>query len=148
MRALAGDLLRADRDPPTGLLNRRAFRHNALGMILARRGTDAHLLVLSVDLDNFKALNDDRGHAAGDHALVQVAQAMLTAADNQAVVARSGGEEFLLAGTRRPATLRRWLPERAGQSRLQPRESPPASAPPAPVSMAPHPAIASHFSRR
>jgi len=99
VRALAGDLLRADRDPLTGLLNRRAFQHNALGMILARRGTDAHLLVLSVDLDNFKALNDNRGHAAGDHALVQAAQAMLTAADDQAVVARTGGEEFLLAGT-------------------------------------------------
>jgi diguanylate cyclase (GGDEF)-like protein len=99
VRALAGDLLRADRDPLTGLLNRRAFQHNALGMMLARRGTDSHLLVMSVDLDNFKALNDNRGHAAGDHALVQVAQAMLAAADNQAVVARSGGEEFLLAGT-------------------------------------------------
>jgi diguanylate cyclase (GGDEF)-like protein len=99
VRALAGDLLRADRDPLTGLLNRRAFQHNALGMMLARRGTDAHLLVLSVDLDNFKALNDNRGHAAGDHALVQAAQAMLAAADDQAVVARTGGEEFLLAGT-------------------------------------------------
>ena len=55
--------------------------------------------MLVIDLDNFKALNDKRGHAAGDHALVQVAQALLAAADNQAVVARSGGEEFLVAGT-------------------------------------------------
>jgi len=99
VRALAGDLLRADRDPLTGLLNRRAFQHKALGMILARRGIDAHLVVLLIDLDNFKALNDNRGHAAGDHALVQVAQALLAAAEDQAVVARSGGEEFLLAGT-------------------------------------------------
>ena len=99
VRALSGDLLRADRDPLTGLLNRRAFRHEALGMILARRGIDTHLVVMLIDLDNFKALNDRCGHAAGDHALVQVAQALLAAADNQAVVARSGGEEFLLAGT-------------------------------------------------
>jgi diguanylate cyclase (GGDEF)-like protein len=99
VRALAGDLLRADRDPLTGLLNRRAFQHNALGMILGRRGIDAHLVVMLIDLDNFKALNDNRGHAAGDHALVQVAQALLAAADEQTVVARSGGEEFLLAGT-------------------------------------------------
>jgi diguanylate cyclase (GGDEF)-like protein len=99
VRALAGDLVRADRDPLTGLLNRRAFQHQALGMILARRGIDAHLVVLVIDLDNFKALNDNRGHAAGDHALVQVAQALLAAADDQAVVARTGGEEFLLAGT-------------------------------------------------
>ncbi len=99
VRALSGDLLRADRDPLTGLLNRRAFRHEALGMILARRGIDSHLVVMLIDLDHFKALNDRCGHAAGDHALVQVAQALLAAADNQAVVARSGGEEFLLAGT-------------------------------------------------
>jgi diguanylate cyclase (GGDEF)-like protein len=99
VRALAGDLLRADRDPLTGLLNRRAFQHSALGMILARRGIDTHLVVLLIDLDNFKALNDNRGHAAGDQALVQVAQALLVAADGEVVVARSGGEEFLLAGT-------------------------------------------------
>ncbi len=99
VRALSGDLLRADRDPLTGLLNRRAFRHEVLGMILARRGIDSHLVVMLIDLDHFKALNDRCGHAAGDHALVQVAQALLAAADNQAVVARSGGEEFLLAGT-------------------------------------------------
>ncbi|OBJ50921.1 diguanylate cyclase [Mycobacterium sp. 1423905.2] len=99
VRALSGDLLRADRDPLTGLLNRRAFQHNTLGMIVARRGIDAHLAVLLIDLDNFKALNDDRGHAAGDYALVQVAKALLAAADGQAVVARSGGEEFLVAGT-------------------------------------------------
>jgi diguanylate cyclase (GGDEF)-like protein len=99
VRALAGDLLRADRDPLTGLLNRRAFAHEALGMILARRGIDSHLVVMLIDLDHFKALNDRSGHAAGDRALVQVAQALLAAADNQAVVSRSGGEEFLLAGT-------------------------------------------------
>ncbi|OBI45562.1 diguanylate cyclase [Mycobacterium sp. E796] len=99
VRALAGDLLRADRDPLTGLLNRRAFAHEALGMMLARRGIDSHLVVMLIDLDHFKALNDRSGHAAGDHALVQVAQALLAAADDQAVVARSGGEEFLLAGT-------------------------------------------------
>lgn len=99
VRALSGDLLRADRDPLTGLLNRRAFQHEALGMMLARRGIDAHLVVMLIDLDNFKALNDRCGHAAGDHALVEVAKALLAAADNQVVVARSGGEEFLLAGT-------------------------------------------------
>lgn len=99
VRALAGDLLTADRDPLTGLLNRRAFQHEALGMILARRGIDSHLVVMLIDLDNFKAVNDRCGHAAGDRALVQVARALSAAAGNQAVVARSGGEEFLVAGT-------------------------------------------------
>ncbi|MFV0495067.1 diguanylate cyclase domain-containing protein [Mycobacterium sp.] len=99
VRALAGDLLRADRDPLTGLLNRRAFLHKALGMILARKGEDAHLIVLTIDLDDFKSLNDERGHAAGDKALVQVAHALQTAVDDHTVTARSGGEEFLAAGT-------------------------------------------------
>ncbi|OBG78015.1 diguanylate cyclase [Mycobacterium sp. E3305] len=99
MRALTGDLLQADRDPLTGLLNRRAFQHEALGMIVARRGIDSHLVVMLIDLDHFKAINDRLGHAAGDRALVQVAQALLAACDDQAVVARSGGEEFLLVGT-------------------------------------------------
>lgn len=98
MRALTGDLLQADRDPLTGLLNRRTFAHEALGMIVARRGIDSHLVVMLIDLDHFKALNDRLGHAAGDRALVQVAQA-LSAASGDVVVARSGGEEFLLAGT-------------------------------------------------
>ncbi|CAM2864995.1 diguanylate cyclase [Mycobacterium intermedium] len=99
VRALAGDLLRADRDPLTGLLNRRSFQQNALGMMLARRGIDSHMVVLLIDLDNFKGLNDMRGHAAGDNALVQVAQSLLAAAGDRAVVARTGGEEFILAGT-------------------------------------------------
>ncbi|MEE6178454.1 GGDEF domain-containing protein [Mycobacterium sp. 050134] len=98
MRALTGDLLQADRDPLTGLLNRRTFQHEALGMILARRGIDSHLVVMLIDLDHFKAINDRLGHAAGDRALVQVAQA-LSAASDDSVVARSGGEEFLLAAT-------------------------------------------------
>ncbi|MEE6140123.1 GGDEF domain-containing protein [Mycobacterium sp. 050128] len=98
VRALAGDLLRADRDPLTGLLNRRAFRHRALGIMLARRDVDTHLVVMTIDLDNFKALNDAWGHPAGDRALVEVAQALRVAADSETVAARSGGEEFLLTG--------------------------------------------------
>jgi diguanylate cyclase (GGDEF)-like protein len=99
VRALGVDLLRADRDPLTGLLNRRAFQHKTLGLVLARRGIDTYLVVALVDLDNFKALNDNRGHTAGDRALVQVAQALLANAGDSAVIARSGGEEFLVADT-------------------------------------------------
>ncbi|OBH07594.1 diguanylate cyclase [Mycobacterium sp. E1747] len=98
MRALTGDLLKADRDPLTGLLNRRTCQHEALGMLLARRGIDSHLVVMLIDPDHFKSINDRLGHAAGDRALVAVAQALL-AASGDSVAARSGGEEFLLAGT-------------------------------------------------
>jgi diguanylate cyclase (GGDEF)-like protein len=99
VRALGVDLLRADRDPLTGLLNRRAFQHKVLGLIAGRRAGDAYLLVALVDLDNFKALNDKHGHSAGDRALVQVAYALQAATGDTAIIARSGGEEFVIADT-------------------------------------------------
>lgn len=99
VRTLAGDLLRADQDPLTGLLNRRAFYHKALGLITTRRGGHTHLMMLVIDLDNFKALNDAHGHTVGDQALVHVAKALLAHADSRAALARSGGEEFFLAAT-------------------------------------------------
>jgi diguanylate cyclase (GGDEF)-like protein len=99
VRALAGDLLRADQDPLTGLLNRRAFNHKALGLITTRRSGHTHLVMLVIDLDKFKALNDAHGHTVGDHALVHVANALLAQTDNRAALSRSGGEEFLLAAT-------------------------------------------------
>lgn len=98
VRSVAGDLLRADRDPLTNLLNRRAFNNKMLGLIATRRNVDTHLVAVVIDLDNFKALNDAHGHVAGDQALVDVAQALLVLADDyQAALARSGGEEFFLA---------------------------------------------------
>lgn len=56
-------------------------------------------MVALIDLDNFKALNDNHGHSAGDEALVQVAQALRANTRDTAVIARSGGEEFLIADT-------------------------------------------------
>jgi diguanylate cyclase (GGDEF)-like protein len=97
VRALGTDLLRAERDPLTGLLNRRTFYHQTSRLIETGRGADAHLVVALIDLDKFKAVNDRYGHAAGDEALVRAARAIGVAAGNHAVVARSGGEEFLVA---------------------------------------------------
>ncbi|MCX2934840.1 GGDEF domain-containing protein [Mycobacterium sp. CVI_P3] len=99
VRALGVDLLRAERDPLTGLLNRRTFHRDTSGLIGAGRAADVHLVVALIDLDGFKAVNDHYGHAAGDEALVHVAQAIAEAAGDNAVVARSGGEEFLVATT-------------------------------------------------
>lgn len=99
IRALGTDLVHADLDPLTGLLNRRAFQHRALGLLLSRPAPEMYLLVVMVDLDDFKALNDRDGHAAGDQALEQVAQALRTSTRDTAVIARSGGEEFIVADT-------------------------------------------------
>jgi diguanylate cyclase (GGDEF)-like protein len=92
-RALESQELRAaaDRDPLTGLLNRRSF-DAAVGL----QSTDGAPVgaLISADLDRFKQLNDTLGHAAGDAALVHFArilQEQTRAADR---AARMGGEEF------------------------------------------------------
>lgn len=97
LRTIGDDLLRADLDPLTGLLNRRAFRVETVALIARRKPTHRHLMVALVDLDDFKAINDTHGHSAGDSVLVQVADVMRASVRDTALVARSGGEEFLIA---------------------------------------------------
>jgi diguanylate cyclase len=98
VRALSMDLLRTDRDPLTGLLNRRACERAILGRILAS-DDHAYLAVAMVDLDRFKELNDTQGHAAGDAALVAVAHALTAVSKDTTLIGRVGGEEFLVADT-------------------------------------------------
>ncbi|MFC7673820.1 diguanylate cyclase domain-containing protein [Mycolicibacterium sp. GCM10028919] len=99
MRALGGDLEQADQDPLTGLLNRRSFQLHTLKMLKADSAASGRYLVVAmVDLDDFKRINDTRGHQAGDDALVAVGRALSTAfLDATAVIARTGGEEFNVA---------------------------------------------------
>lgn len=99
IRALGGDLVRADLDPLTGLCNRRAFQTQTLELVTARPVGDAFLLMAVIDLDDFKAINDRDGHSAGDRALVEVAKALRASTCDTAVIARSGGEEFIVADT-------------------------------------------------
>jgi diguanylate cyclase (GGDEF)-like protein len=96
VRALWMDLLRANRDPLTGLLNRRACDRAVVGRMLAGPH-HMFLAVAMVDLDRFKELNDTRGHAAGDEALIAVAGTLAAASGETALVGRVGGEEFLVA---------------------------------------------------
>ena len=96
IKALGGDLLEADRDPLTGLLNRRAF-YERTGRLVAAHGAGDELVMAVIDLDRFKQLNDARGHATGDLALVAVGQALHEHTRPCAVVGRAGGEEFLVA---------------------------------------------------
>lgn len=113
IRALGVDLEQADRDPLTGLLNRRSFQQHTAKMLA---GTPrAHLVVAMVDLDDFKSINDTHGHQAGDDALVAVGRALGHAVfDTTAVIARVGGEEFVIAAACRtddPALLSRRICE-------------------------------------
>lgn len=119
--ALRGDLAHADLDPLTGLLNRRAFRRQTLAM-LAHANEDEYLLVALIDLDDFKSLNDTRGHIAGDQALVAVADAMRATATPTAVIGRSGGEEFVIADvTSSEDSVQRYREVCAAIAALQPR---------------------------
>jgi diguanylate cyclase (GGDEF)-like protein len=81
----------------TGLCNRRAFQIHTLELIATRPVSDMFLLMAVIDLDEFKAINDRDGHLAGDRALIEVANALRASTCDTAVVARSGGEEFIVA---------------------------------------------------
>lgn len=91
--ALHRRLAAAKRDPLTGLLRRDAYTARAR-QILGRHGDDT--AVVSVDQDDFKAVNDTMGHPAGD-VVLQATAAWLTAwAGPRAAVGRLGGDEFAL----------------------------------------------------
>jgi len=84
----------SSKDPLTGLANRRTFEL-ALARELdrvARSGEPA--LLLTLDIDHFKRVNDSHGHSAGDHVIRAVATALLDSVRPMDLVARVGGEEF------------------------------------------------------
>lgn len=95
---LGNDALQSHADPLTGLRNRRGFYRSVRKTIERSVAEgDRYLTVAMIDLDRFKAVNDTLGHAGGDRLLVEVAQCLRTATGEHAVVARVGGEEFLIA---------------------------------------------------
>ena len=84
---------RATRDQLTGLINRAAF-DEALHHEVAARDKGNGPTLLLIDLDGFKAVNDDLGHLAGDDVLVGVAHVLESSFRRGDVVARLGGDEF------------------------------------------------------
>jgi diguanylate cyclase (GGDEF)-like protein len=89
----------AQHDALTGLPNRTSMQQRlALALELAKRNRKK-VAVMMVDLDEFKRVNDTRGHPAGDQALVQLAARLRTSVRGSDTVARYGGDEFvILAG--------------------------------------------------
>ncbi len=86
----------SSRDPLTGLSNRRPFEltlARELGRV-ARAGEQA--LLLTLDIDHFKRVNDTHGHAAGDQVLKAVAEVLVDSVRPMDTVARIGGEEFAI----------------------------------------------------
>jgi two-component system, cell cycle response regulator len=98
LRASVRDGLRlAIRDDLTGLYNRRYALHHLAGMAEAARLERTGFTIMVIDLDRFKTVNDRWGHAAGDAVLVEVARRLSQAVRMGDLLARIGGEEFLVA---------------------------------------------------
>jgi diguanylate cyclase (GGDEF)-like protein len=83
------------RDELTGLLNRRGFGEQARQHLALAQRTNAPFLVVAMDLDGFKAINDTLGHDAGDEALVEMAVVLTQTCRASDAVARMGGDEFV-----------------------------------------------------
>jgi diguanylate cyclase (GGDEF)-like protein len=98
----------ATHDPLTGLPNRLAFERALISVSdQARHELRSHALCF-IDLDRFKPVNDNAGHAAGDALLCQVAEIIKSTCRRQDFSARIGGDEFavLLADCPAPAASR------------------------------------------
>jgi diguanylate cyclase (GGDEF)-like protein/PAS domain S-box-containing protein len=82
-------------DDLTSVYNRRGFRLLAEQACLAQRRSNEPLMLVAVDLDRLKMINDTWGHAAGDRALLIVATALASTFRTSDVIGRMGGDEFL-----------------------------------------------------
>jgi len=90
--------IQAEHDPLTGLANRAHLQAR-----VAARGADFEGALFLVDVDHFKAINDRHGHVAGDRVLVEIARRLEGVLRERDVVARWGGEEFLVMVDAMPA---------------------------------------------
>lgn len=95
----------SSRDPLTGLANRRSFELALTREVdrVARSGESA--LLLMIDIDHFKRVNDSHGHAAGDQVIRAVAQALADSVRPMDLTARIGGEEFAVLLPNCPAAF-------------------------------------------
>jgi diguanylate cyclase (GGDEF)-like protein/PAS domain S-box-containing protein len=95
-RSMAELKLRASHDALTGLLNRAALEEEARHRVARVRETGSLVGALFVDLDDFKLVNDVHGHDVGDTVLSVVAQRITSATRLTDLVARQGGDEFVV----------------------------------------------------
>lgn len=99
-------------DPLTGLYNRRGLKNRLENILDNHAGSH---FVLLLDIDNFKAYNDNYGHAMGDQALARVSVAIRDAVRSRDIVTRYGGEEFLVLLTNVNESIAMKLAERIRQ---------------------------------
>ena len=92
LRENAAALKQAVTDPLTGLMNRRGLEQGLDGVLRDGLG----FALMHLDLDHFKAVNDSFGHAEGDRMLLQVAEALRLELRGSDLMARFGGDEFVV----------------------------------------------------
>ena len=94
----------ATHDPVTGLANRYLLT-DRLGQALVRLARmPGRVVLMFIDLDHFKAVNDSYGHAVGDQVLIELARRLSALARREDTVARLGGDEFVLLCENVPTT--------------------------------------------
>ncbi|MGB5996360.1 MAG: EAL domain-containing protein [Marinomonas sp.] len=85
----------AQTDSLTGISNRDALNRSLSNMLLANHNNH-HIGVILLDLDNFKEVNDTRGHETGDGVLKMIASRLIACAPSAQLISRLGGDEFIL----------------------------------------------------
>jgi len=97
IRSVQAELAKqAMRDPLTGLANRRLFDEMLDSALHRTRRADDPVMIAYIDLDDFKSVNDVHGHVVGDSVLREVARRLQSAVRDGDLVARVGGDEFLI----------------------------------------------------
>ena len=81
-------------DPLTGAFNCRYLEAHVPRLIARCRAANKPIAVMMIDIDHFKRINDEHGHAAGNHVLKEIANRITSALRPSDLVARVGGEEF------------------------------------------------------
>lgn len=88
--------LQAVTDPLTNLYNRRFFNTEAHYLLNLAKKQRTPMAVLAIDIDYFKSVNDSYGHQVGDEVLVELAQTLKANSRSTDIIARFGGEEFVI----------------------------------------------------
>ncbi len=101
MSLMMNDLVEEQRmdaitDPLTGLFNRRHFMASAIAMIKSGDRTQQPIALVMSDIDHFKKINDNFGHDVGDKAICEFSQVLLSLVRESDMLARFGGEEFIM----------------------------------------------------
>lgn len=94
-RSIRATISAANRDPLTGLLNRRGMQAT-FDYLLGKRPNPTTVVVMVADVDRFKELNDAYGHEAGDRTLQAIADNLFANTRQEDIAARIGGDEFMV----------------------------------------------------